>query len=187
LQESEGLAKVLSSPRVVTLHNEEAVISQTQELPLITSSVSGGVVTPSVSFKPIKLNLKVTPNITNDGAVIMKIDVTREFAGPVVDAKTQARGVNGRSAQTKVLVRNGQTAVIGGIYQDDSSDSENRVPWLGNIPILGWLFKNKTVNENKNELLIFLTPRILGQLDSQAIPQQVAPPAAVDEKPLELE
>jgi type IV pilus assembly protein PilQ len=171
LQESEGLLKVLSSPRIVTLHNEEASISQTQEIPLITSTGTQGVVQKNVQFKPVRLNLKVTPNITNDGAVIMKVDVTREFVGPVADTDTQARPVNGRTAVTKVMVRNGQTAVIGGIYQDDTTTGETKVPWLGNIPVLGWLFKSQTKDDLKNELLIFLTPRILGQLDSQAIPE----------------
>jgi type IV pilus assembly protein PilQ len=78
--------------------------------------------------------------------------------------------VNSRSAKTKVLVKNGQTAVIGGIYQSDQSLSEAKVPWVGDIPILGWLFKNHSQDNQKNELLIFLTPRILGQADSQAIP-----------------
>ena len=172
LQESEGLVKVLSSPRVVTLHNQQAEITQTQEIPLITSIVSAGVVTNTVTFKPVKLDLKVTPNVTNDGAVIMKIDVTREFAGGIVDPNTQARPVNGRTAGTNVMVKNGQTAVIGGIYQDDSTDTEIRFPWLGSIPIVGWLFRNKAQTETKNELLIFVTPRILGQLDSQTIPSQ---------------
>ncbi len=181
LDEEEGLVKVLSSPRVVTLHNEEAVITQTQELPLINSTASNGVVSTNVTFKPVKLSLKVTPNITNDGSVLMKIDVAREFVGQIVDKASGARPFNERSAVTKVLVRNGQTAVIGGIYQDDSTESESRVPWLGTIPILGWLFKSSSKTENKNELLIFVTPRILGQLDSQAIPSQQPGAGALNE------
>jgi type IV pilus assembly protein PilQ len=169
LEEQEGLVKILSSPRIVTMHNEEASISQTQEIPLITSTGTQGVIQKNVQYKPIRLNLKVTPNITNDGAVIMKVDVTREFVGNVVDTDTQARPVNGRTAITKVLVRNGQTAVIGGIYQDDTTNGETKVPWLGDIPVIGWLFKSQTKDNAKNELLIFLTPRILGQLDSQAL------------------
>ncbi len=172
LHESQGLVKVLSSPRVVALHNEEATITQTQELPLITSNISSGVSSTSVNFKPVKLRLNVTPNITNDGGVLMKVEVNREFAGEIVDKPSQARPINGRSAQTKVLVRNGQTAVIGGIYQDDSTESESRVPWLGSLPVFGWLFKNKAATSNKNELLIFITPRILGQLDGQSIQTQ---------------
>jgi type IV pilus assembly protein PilQ len=171
LKESEGLVKVLSSPRVVTLHNETAEISQTQELPIITSTVSPtGAVSPTVTFKPVKLKLGVTPQITNNGGVIMGVDVTREFAGQVADTATQARPINSRTAKTKVLVQNGQTAVIGGVYQSDISEGESRVPWLGNMPVIGWLFKTKTKTQQKNELLIFLTPRIIGQLDSQTVP-----------------
>ncbi|GIL18051.1 MAG: hypothetical protein BroJett040_18020 [Oligoflexia bacterium] len=173
LKESEGLVKVLSSPRVVTIHNEPAEISQTTELPLITSTTSAtGAVSPTVTFKPVRLKLNVTPQITNDGSVIMGVDVNREFAGQVVSPETQARPINSRAAKTKVIVHNGQTAVIGGIYQNDSQEGETRVPWLGNLPVVGWLFKTKTKSFQKNELLIFLTPRILGQLDSQAIPNQ---------------
>jgi type IV pilus assembly protein PilQ len=169
LQETEGNVKVLSSPRVLALHNEEAKISQTQEIPITTSTASANGAPPvvTVTYKPVKLELGVTPQITNDGAVMMKVDVTREFAGATTDPKSPPP-INSRKSNTKVLVRNGQTAVIGGIYQDDHQDSESRVPWLSNIPILGWLFKSKAVRDTKNELLIFLTPRILAQYDSNS-------------------
>jgi type IV pilus assembly protein PilQ len=78
--------------------------------------------------------------------------------------------VNTRAAKTKVMVKNGQTAVIGGIYQSDSQIGESKVPWLADIPLFGWLFKSRNTKNQKNELLIFLTPRILGQADSQTIP-----------------
>ena len=91
----------------------------------------------------------------------MDISVQRQFPGPIEDQSTQARAINTRQAKTKVLVRSGETAVIGGVYQNDESFAKQRVPWLGSIPILGWLFKNKSISQNKNELLIFLTPRIL--------------------------
>lgn len=174
LFEQENLVKVLSSPRIVTLHNEAAEINQTTEIPLITSNVvAGGSSSQSVTFKPIRLKLSVTPQITNDAAVIMAVDVMREFAGPAADTATQARAVNSRQAKTKVLVKNGQTAVIGGIYQSDMTQGETKVPWLGDIPVFGWLFKSRVGETNKNELLIFLTPRIMGQADSQAIPSSM--------------
>lgn len=164
LFEREDAAKVLSSPRIVTLHNETAQINQSAEIPLISSTTADGATTKNVSFKPVKLSLAVTPQITNDGAVIMSVDVSREFVGAVVEETTQARPVNSRNAKTKVLVKNGQTAVIGGIYQNDSTQNETKVPLLGDIPIFGWLFKTKSRDNTKNELLIFLTPRILAQL-----------------------
>ncbi|MFN7826280.1 MAG: type IV pilus secretin PilQ [Pseudobdellovibrionaceae bacterium] len=170
LYEKEDQVKVISSPRVVTLHNETAEINQTTEIPLIQSNNQNGTVTQSVSFKPVRLRLNVTPQITNDGAVIMNVDVSREFAGAVVEEKTQARPINSRAAKTKVLVKNGQTAVIGGIYQSDATEGTTKVPWIADVPVIGWLFKSKSMDKQKNELLIFLTPRILAQAEAQALP-----------------
>ncbi len=169
LFESQNTVKVLSSPRVVTLHNEPAEINQTTEIPILKQTESAGQITKTVEYKSIKLRLQVTPQITNDAAVIMAVDVNRDFLGAVADQANGARSINTRTAKTKVMVRNGQTAVIGGIYQSDQADSETKVPVLGDIPIFGWLFKNKSQNHAKNELLIFITPRILGQADSQSI------------------
>jgi type IV pilus assembly protein PilQ len=168
LFESQGIAKVLSSPRILTLQNEAAEISETTEMPIIQSNlIQGSGSTTNVTFKPIKLKLGVTPQITNDGAVIMSVDVLREFAGAVVDQTSQAFPVNSRSAKSKVLVKNGQTAVIGGIYISDMSQNDTRIPWLGDIPVLGWLFKSTDVKNNKSELIVFLTPRIISQAESQ--------------------
>lgn len=171
--ESEGKAKILSSPRIVAMQNEKANIEQSLEVPIRVSNVAaGGGVTQSVTFKEVKLLLEVLPQITNDGAVMMGVKIQREFLGPVVDSTSGARETNRRLANTRVLVRNGQTAVIGGIYQNDTDQSQQRVPGMANIPVIGWLFKNQNTTDKKNELLIFLTPRILGQLDSQTIPSQ---------------
>lgn len=164
LFETTGQLKVLSSPRILTLHNEPAEINQTTQLPIVTSTKdAAGNTTPNVTFKDISLKLAVTPQITNDGGVIMQVDVMREFPGPVADQTTQTPSVNSRKAKTKVLVRNGQTAVIGGIYQNDESVGETKVPWFGDIPVLGWMFKSRNEITKKNELMIFLTPRILNQ------------------------
>lgn len=168
LSEQEDTAKVISSPRIVALHNEQAIINQITEIPLITttSNPTSGFTQNSVSFKSTKLSLQVTPQVTNDGNVLMAVDVNRDFLGAVSDQASGARPVNTRSAKTKVLVKNGQTAVIGGIYQTDSSETDFKVPGLGDIPIIGFLFKGKESTREKNELLIFLTPRILGQADT---------------------
>lgn len=171
LFERQGLVKVISSPRVMALHNEAAEITQMEELPIITSTPNpGGNPTPSVSYKQVRLKLQVTPQITNDGVVILGVDVMREIPGADSDPTTKARGISSRSAKTKVMVRNSQTAVIGGIYQNDSSDSNTSVPGLGSIPILGWLFKSNTTNKKRTELMIFITPRIMGQLENSAAP-----------------
>ena len=170
LQEQEGNIHVLASPRVVTMHNEPAKMSETQEIPFKTAQPTQiGTPIAQVSFKAFKLDMEVTPLITNDGGVIMKINVVREFPGDVIDQASQARPLNNRTASTRVLVRNGQTAVIGGIYQNDTNYTEYRVPWIGSLPVIGWLFKGTTRGNNKNELLIFVTPRILAQLDGKAV------------------
>ena len=174
LYESKNMAKVLSSPRIVTLHNEAAEINQVTEVPLIQETINNGVTTTTASFKPVKLRLSVLPQITNDGSVIMAVDVNRDFLSGIANSKTGARAVNSRMAKTKVMVKNGQTAVIGGIYQSDQGFGETKVPWIGDIPIVGWLFKSQSKTDERNELLIFLTPRILGQADSQAITGEIS-------------
>lgn len=167
LFELQGLVKVISSPRILTLHNEKAEIGQTTEIPLITANViPGGGSQSQVNFKPVALKLGVTPQITNDGHIIMQVDMMREIAGAAIDQATNARAVDSRTAKTKVILKNSQTAVIGGIYQNDMTESETRVPTLSNLPVFGWLFKNKSYDRKRNELLIFLTPRILGQMQS---------------------
>lgn len=182
LFEQEGQVKVVSSPRILTLHNQAAEINQSTEIPLIsTNQVPNAGSSTSVSFKPVRLKLSVTPQITNDGAVIMDVDVNREFVGEIVDQNTQARPVNSRSAKTKVLVKNGQTAVIGGIYQSDAAEGTRKVPWLGDVPGVGWLFKSRSKDTSKNELLIFLTPRILAQLESGAMPAPQSAPQSAPE------
>lgn len=172
LFEQEGKVKVLSSPRIVTMHNEKATIEQVLQIPVRQTQVSNGSTITSVSFKDTKLALEVTPQLTNDGAVMMKLDMLREFAGEVVNNQDGAPSINSRKASTRVMVKNGQTAVIGGIYQNDSRNTDTRVPGLGRLPVIGWLFRSNNQSEQRNELLMFLTPRILGQLDSQVIPSQ---------------
>jgi type IV pilus assembly protein PilQ len=162
LFEREGTVKVLSSPRILTLHNEKASIDQQIEIPIQATTISSGTPTTSVSFKPVKLNLTVMPSITNSGDVLLDVDVSRQFLGEEADPTTKVRPINTRAAKSKVMVKNGQTAVIGGIYQNDMQKSTTKVPLLGDIPIVGWLFKNESNTEDKNELLIFLTPRVVG-------------------------
>lgn len=172
LFEQEGKVRVLSSPRIVTMHNEKANIEQVLQIPVRQTQISNGSTITSVSFKDTKLALEVTPQLTNDGAVMMKIDMLREFAGEVASNQDGAPSINSRKASTRVMVKNGQTAVIGGIYQNDARNTDTLVPGLGRLPVIGWLFRSKNQSEQRNELLMFLTPRILGQLDSQVIPSQ---------------
>lgn len=167
LYEREDKVKVLSAPRIVTLTNEKADISQTNELPIRTIvPQSNGVPLISYQFKPLTLKLEVTPQVTGDGTIIMKVAVNRQIQGPPVSTTDDTFSVNSREANTRVIVKNGQTAVIGGIYRTDLSDSTIGVPWLKDVPVLGSLFRTTLNTKEHSELLIFLTPRILAQLDS---------------------
>ena len=165
LAERDSLAKVISSPRISAMNREKATIKQESENVTIigTRSEQSGATTKTEKRTPFSLELSVTPQITADGGVIMDLEVKREFLGPLLDPETGARAINKRSAKSKVMVRNGQTTVIGGIYTSDELEANNGVPGLKNIPIIGWLFKSRSFSRTKNELLIFLTPRILAQ------------------------
>jgi type IV pilus assembly protein PilQ len=166
LLEIERLVKVISSPRIVTLDRVDAQIEQTTQFPIFSSSTSTttGTSTSSVSFQDVRLQLSVKPQITIEGGIIMDVNILREFPEPATRiGGSEARAVNKRQAKTQVLVENGDTVVIGGIYQSDVSESETGVPWLRKIPILGALFKQRGIERDKNELVIFLTPRVLNR------------------------
>lgn len=166
LAQSDNMVKIISSPRIVTMNKEKAMISQKGEVITIQSStLQSGDRSTTASRSPIELKLEVTPQITAEGSVVLDVSVLRQFAGAVADDVTKARPINTREAKTKVLVPNGQTAVIGGIYQSDETESESGVPGLKNVPVLGWLFKSRSQEKLKTELLLFLTPRILNAKD----------------------
>lgn len=160
LMETERLVKVVSSPRVVTMNNVKASVIQSTNISLQTTTIIEGQTVTDTQYTPVELRLEVKPQITSNGDVIMEVLIRRQFSAPVREGQT-APDINSREAATQVLVRNGQTAVIGGVYQSDSGTSEGGVPFLRNIPIVGWLFKSQTREDAKNELLVFLTPRIL--------------------------
>jgi type IV pilus assembly protein PilQ len=167
LLESERLVKVVSAPRIVTLDRVEATIKQNTQFPIFSSTpsaVAGQAPQTQIQFQDVQLQLIVEPQVTNDGSIIMRVDVTRQIPGPVeVSTNGSARSVDTRQAKTQVLVENGDTVVIGGVYQSDVAEGEDGTPWLRKIPIIGALFRKRTVNKDKNELVIFLTPRILNQ------------------------
>lgn len=166
LRESESVVKVLSSPRIMSMTNETSVITQTSEVPVRTTTITNGTPQVSYQFKPLTLKLEVTPQITADASIIMKINISRQFKGAVVDQKEGTFEVNSREANTRVLVKNGHTAVIGGIYTNESTEGEQGVPGLRKLPLVGGLFSASTKTKDKSEMLIFLTPRIVGQADS---------------------
>jgi len=160
--EAETEAKDISSPRVITANQKQATIMQGVEIPYQQSASSGAT---SISFKNAVLQLQVTPQITPDNRIILDLDVRDDEVGQVV---VESGGVNvpaidTREVTTQVLVNDGQTVVLGGILTTQSSNVVNQVPFLGSIPILGNFFKNTNRTNNKDELLIFVTPKIIRQ------------------------
>ena len=157
--EQAGLLKTISRPRITTLNNKEAKIEQGESIPFETTSASGTATT----FIDANLSLTVTPHITPDGSVLMKIKASRNSIG-TFKTSTGEPSINKKEAQTEVLVRDGETTVIGGIVISDSLDSDSGIPYLKDIPLLGWLFKSKSVSDKQTELLIFITPTILNNV-----------------------
>ncbi len=157
--EKESKAEIIASPRVTTANQKPALIEQGTEIPYVESSSSGAT---SVTFKKAVLSLKVTPQITPDNRVILDLTVTQDTKGETVPTGTgDAVSINAQSITTQVLVNNGETLVLGGIYQQTIKSDVSKVPLLGDIPGLGYLFKKTTSENKKRELLIFVTPRIV--------------------------
>jgi len=158
--EADTLGKVVSRPRVVTADNGKAHIEQGTEIPYI---VNGTLTTaPTVEFKNAVLSLDVTPQITPDNHIIMKVEVRDDTVGQTVIIQgSEYPAIDTKSVVTQIMVNNGDTAVIGGIYQETVNNNVTKVPLLGDIPILGYLFKQTSKDIEKTELLIFLTPRVV--------------------------
>jgi type IV pilus assembly protein PilQ len=161
--ESENRGELLSSPKVITADQQEAVIKQGQEVGYVTLQSGGtGIPTATVEFKEVVLELLVTPRITADGRVFLALKVKKDnLAGFIATPGGQVPIIDKREVQTGALVDNGQTVVLGGIYEFERQDSLEKVPVLGDIPALGGLFRNKDRRDSKVELLIFVTPKIL--------------------------
>ncbi len=155
--ESQGWGKVISSPKIITLDNKEASIQQGVSIPFETTSASG----TQTQFVDASLNLTVTPHVTGDGRLSMKIKASKNNPSQALRGAGGAPAIEKREATTEILVKDGETTVIGGIYEVDKGESETYTPFLGKIPIFGWLFKSKSKTETKTELLIFITPRIV--------------------------
>ncbi len=161
--EAEGLGEIVSTPRVITANQSEARIEQGVEIPYQQAASSGAT---TVQFKKAVLSLTVTPQITPDNNIIMDLNVNKDSVGQVIStggAGGTVPSIDTRQVQTQVLVKDGQTVVLGGIYETERRETVNKVPLLGDIPIAGNLFKSKSRTNNKAELLIFVTPRILSE------------------------
>lgn len=178
LYENENKIKILSSPRIMVMNKEKSVIRQKTQIPILSFTANQGQVVESVRFKDVVLSLEVSPQVTFTGDVILDVAVTREFASGQ-EAQTE-RAINTREAETTVMVKNGETAVIGGIYESDVATIKEGVPVLKDIPIIGSLFRFKQKIDNKNELLVFLRPRIVKNLND-AIVQSKKDSDAFDE------
>jgi len=167
--QSDGLGKIISSPRVVTANNIEAKIEDGTEIPYVTPA--SGNSPPTITFKPAKLMLTVTPQITPEGTVKMKLEVKKEE--PDWTKAVAVTGTNGISylnppikssvVLTNAVVENGGTVVVGGVFINDSQNSIEKVPFFGDLPALGWLFKYKKEQGTRRELLVFITPRIISE------------------------
>jgi type IV pilus assembly protein PilQ len=153
--EAAGLGKVVSRPRVVTADQTKALIEQGTELPYQTALGNG---VTAISFRKANLKLEVTPQITPDGSVVLDVDVNRDSVGQITPA---GYAINTKHVKTQVRVEDGGTVVLGGIYEETNRHDEAKVPALGDVPGLGWLFKNRDQTRRKSELLIFLTPRVV--------------------------
>ena len=155
--EADGRGKVVSRPRVMTADKAEAIIEQGVEIPYSSATSSGAT---SVSFRKANLSLKVKPQVTPDGKIMMSLDVNKD--SPRFDVSLSSGvPIDTKHVKTEVIVENGGTIVIGGIYTQDTSNTTTKVPFLGDVPVLGYLFRSNERKDNKTELLVFITPRII--------------------------
>jgi type IV pilus assembly protein PilQ len=153
--QADGKGKIISSPRVITADQIEATIEQGTQIPYQQATSSGAT---SVSFKSASLSLKVKPQITPDDNIIMDLNIHKDSVGTVT---TSGPSIDTKQITTSVLVQNGGTVVIGGIYSQTETDTTTKIPVLGDVPYLGFLFRSNSKTDNKNELLIFISPRIV--------------------------
>jgi type IV pilus assembly protein PilQ len=153
--EQEGTVRQLSNPRVITANDKAAMIQQGVQIPYQEASSSGAT---STSFKTAALKLQVTPHITPNDRILMDLDVSNDSVGGIFNG---VPSINTQEVKTQVMVDNGQTVVLGGIYQEDKEHTVNKVPFFGDLPVLGNLFRNNVNSKTRNELLIFITPKII--------------------------
>ena len=158
--QTEGRGEVVSTPRVVTANGKQASVEQGREIPYLESASSGAA---TISFKKAVLSLLVTPQITPDDRVVMDLAVTNDSQGQNVSTGLggQAPAIDTRRLNTQVLVRSGETVVLGGVFNQESTSDQTKVPLLGDVPLLGRLFRSDSKNSIKRELLIFVTPKVL--------------------------
>jgi len=157
--ENTGTVKTISAPKIATIDNKEATIGQGISIPFSQTSASG----VNTTFIEAKLELKVTPHVTSDGNVLLKIKATNNAPNPQLTGANGQPSISKREAETEVMVKDGDTTVIGGIYTRQTSAQQSGLPWLSKIPVLGYFFRSRTSQDDHTELLIFITPRILNR------------------------
>ena len=168
VMESDGKIKIVSSPKVATLDNKEAMIQQGTSIPITTRGTGGDVTTKYVDASLI---LKTTPHITADGSILLNIEINKSEPDWSNSNYLGEPAIIKKEAKTEILIKSGDTVVIGGVYTNLTSKTKRQVPLLGSIPVLGWLFKSEESRVERSELLIFLTPRIMNKVKS-SIPLQ---------------
>lgn len=172
LMESESKARIISSPKVITQNNQAATITSNNTRRFRTSAVSNGVTTEQIQEVQVSLSLNVTPNVTNEGSIAMQVAIQKDGFGNETIAN-QLPETTSRNITTNVLVDNGSTLVIGGLYQTENSEVESGVPFLKDLPLIGWLFRTSyRPQNNRNELMVFLTPRIINQEEAGLVSQE---------------
>jgi len=155
--EADGKGKIISSPRIVTTDQVKALIEQGTELPYEEKSASGATTT---AFRKANLKLEVTPQITPEGNIILNLDINKDSVGRLT---TKGFAIDTKHVQTQVLVENGGTVSIGGIFEEIERTDDTKVPVLGDLPGLGWLFRNRSRSRSKSEMMVFITPKLLDQ------------------------
>jgi type IV pilus assembly protein PilQ len=158
--EADGKGKSLSNPRVVTGNNIKALIEQGEDIPVVTPGSAQNP--PTTTYRKAKLSLEVTPQITPDGRINMKLTIIKDkpdFSRLVLGNPT----IISAKVETQVMVDNGGTLVIGGVTSGDETIQEDRIPFLGDLPYVGFLFKHKNTTQERKELLVFITPRIVDE------------------------
>ena len=157
--QADGYGEVISTPKVMTADKQKAKVASGQQVPYQSVETAGGTATATTSFKDVLLSLDVTPSITPDGKVQMQLNISSDTVG--APAPNGELTINKNEINTNVLVDNGETVVLGGIFEQQTQNSQTKVPFLGDIPYLGRLFRKDVKSDNKRELLIFVTPRIV--------------------------
>ena len=155
--EADGKGRVISSPRIITADQTKALIEQGTEYPYAVTAPNGAT---TLAFKKAVLKLEVTPQITPEGNIILDLDVNKDSRG---ETTTQGVAIDTKHVKTQILIENGGTVVIGGIFEMEETNQENKIPVLGDVPVVGNLFKNRTRESTKREMLIFITPKVISE------------------------